>query len=587
MKIKNWVLGILTLGLFIGGISLIWVSTLKLPDFSLFYERKIQSSTKIYDRTGEFLLYDVHQDIKRTIVPYEDINLHVKNAAVAIEDSEFYNHKGIRIKAILRAIWVNFKGNSLTQGGSTITQQTIKGTLLIKEKTISRKIKEWILAIKLEKVMNKEEILTLYLNESPYGGNIYGVKEATKAFFGKNPDKVTLAEAAYLAAIPNAPTYYSPYRKNKDKLDARKNLVLKRMRKLDFITEEEYQKALKEQVEFLPEQKGSISAPHFVFFIKEYLQNRYGQDALENGGMKVITTLDYELQKKAEEIAKEKALENEKKFDGENIAIVVINPKTGQILSMVGSRDYFDPEIDGNFNVATALRQPGSSFKPIVYATAFKKGYTADTVLFDVPTEFSTSCNENSVPLRNNKIEDCYNPDNYDNKFRGPLSLREALAQSINVVAVKLLYLVGLDDALKTARDLGITTLNDQNRFGLTLVIGGGETTLLEMTSAYGVFATEGVKHSPQSILKIENDKGEILEEYEEKSYQVIEPNATRILSDILSDNIARIPTFGAYSNLVIPGVEVAVKTGTTNDNRDAWMIGYTPSVVVGVWAGN
>ncbi len=584
--IKNSLFLLVGIGIIVAGILIVWVSTLQLPDFKSFAERKITSSTKIYDRTGTILLYDVHDSIKRTVIPYEDMGVNIKNATVAIEDSEFYQHNGIRVKSIARAIWSNFLGRK-TQGGSTITQQLIKNTLLTSERSISRKVKEWILAIKLEHSMSKEDILALYLNEAPYGGNIYGVEEASKNFFSKKPRDLTLAESAYLAAIPNGPTYYSPYRKHKDKLDLRKNTVLKRMRDLKFITDTEYNNAMAEKVTFLPEQPFHIAAPHFVFYVKDYLEKKYGPDTVDNGGLKVITTLDYNLQKKAEEIALVQAKQNEKDWNGKNTAVVVIDPKTGQILAMVGSRDYFDKTLDGNFNVTTAERQPGSSFKPIVYALAFKKGYTENTTLFDVPTEFSSSCNAYSKPLAGKKKEECYHPDNYDNKNRGPITLKDALAQSINVVAVKLLYLVGVPDAIQLAHDLGITTLNDPGRYGLSLVIGGGETTLLDMTSVYGVFAANGIRHQDQSILSVENDSGTVLEKYEDKPYQVLDPNIPRMISDILSDNKARTPTFGAHSTLVIPGVEVAVKTGTTNSNRDAWTIGYTPSVVVGVWAGN
>lgn len=586
-SVKNWILFIMGVGVILVGIIIIWVSTLQLPDFKSFTERKIQSSTKIYDRTGTILLYDVHQDIKRTVIPYESMGTNIKNATVAIEDSEFYTHGGIRITSIIRAtIWAKLTGRKV-QGGSTITQQLIKNTLLNTDRTLTRKIKEWILAIKLEKVMGKEDILTLYLNEAPYGGNIYGIEEASKAFFGKDPVQLTLAESAYLAAIPNAPTYYSPYGKNKKALDQRKNLVLKRMFDIKFITQDEYTQALNEQVIFLPAQPMHIAAPHFVFFIKDYLEKKYGEEALDAGGMKVITTLDYNLELKAEQSALTHSKENEKSYDGKNAAVVVIDPKTGQILSMVGSRDYFDKTVDGNFNVAIASRQPGSSFKPIVYALAFKEGYTENTTLFDVKTEFNSSCSPTGIPLPGHKAANCYMPDNYDNKFRGPMTLKDALAQSINVVAVKLLYLVGVPDALKMAHDLGVSTLNDPTRYGLSLVIGGGETTLLDMTSVYGVFANAGVRNQYTGILSVEDSTGTVLEKYEDRPYQVLDPNIPRILSDILSDNVARTPTFTDHSSLVVPGREVAVKTGTTNDNKDAWTIGYTPSVVVGVWVGN
>ncbi len=584
LSLKNIIFIILGVGLVFTGALAVWISTLQIPDFKTFTERKIQSSSKIYDRTGKILLYDVNQGIKRTVIPYEDMGTNILNATVAIEDSEFYQHKGIRITSIIRAtIWAKLTGRKI-QGGSTITQQLVKNTLLTPEVSISRKIKEWILATKIEKVMNKDEILALYLNEAPYGGNIYGIEEASKLFFGKEPKELTLAESAYLAAIPNGPTYYSPYGKNKDKLDERKNLVLKRMLDVNFINGDQYNKAKAEVITFLPQQPVHIAAPHFVFFIKDYLEKKYGANTLENGGLKIITTLDYDLQKKAEEIAKTNALINEKNWNGNNAAVVVIDPKTGQILSMVGSRDYFDKTIDGNFNVATAGRQPGSSFKPIVYSLAFEKGYTDQTTLFDVKTEFNASCS----PTGTSTATNCYTPDDYDNAFRGPMTLRDGLAQSINIIAVKLLYLVGVPDAIKMAQNLGITTLvNDQNRYGLSLVIGGGETTLLDMTSAYSVFSNNGIRNPYQGVLSVEDGSGNMFEEFKSNPQEILKPNSTHILSNILSDNTARTPTFGAHSVLEIPGREVAVKTGTTNNNKDAWTIGYTPSVVVGVWVGN
>jgi 1A family penicillin-binding protein len=584
---QQWLFGFLTVFILGVGIFIIWASTLQLPDFKSFTEQKIQSSTKIYDRTGKILLYNLNQDIKRTVIPSEDMGINIKNATVAIEDSDFYNHKGIRITSIIRAtVWAKLTGKPV-QGGSTITQQLIKNTLLTPQRTISRKVKEWILAIKLEKVMSKEDILALYLNQAPYGGNIYGIQEAAQAFFGKDPINLTLAESAYLAAIPNGPTYYSPYGKNRDKLEDRKNLVLKRMLDTKFITQQQYDAAKAEVVTFLPQQPTHIAAPHFVFFIKDYLVNKYGEDVVDSGGLKVITTLDYNLQKQAEAIALKDAKINEQKYNGKNTAIVVIDPKTGQILSMVGSRDYFDPTIDGNFNVATAPRQPGSSFKPIVYAQAFKDGYTENTTLFDVKTEFNASCSPQGKPLPGHSGTTCYMPDDFDNMFRGPMTLKDALAQSINIVAIKLLYLVGIPNALDMAHNLGITTLNDPTRYGLSLVIGGGETTLLDMTSAYSVFANDGVRNPYTGILSVQDNDGTVLEQYKDSSYQVLDPNVPRILADILTDNAARTPTFGANSPLVIPGRQVAVKTGTTNNDKDAWTIGYTPSFTVGVWVGN
>lgn len=568
------------------GLLIILLSTLQLPDFKSFTDRKVANSTKIYDRTGQVLLYDVHKDIRRTIIPYNEMGTNIKNATIAIEDSEFYNHKGIRITSIIRAVWTRFLGGKV-QGGSTITQQLIKNTLLTQEKTLTRKIKEWVLAIKIERVMSKEDILGLYLNEAPYGGTVYGIEEGSRMFFGKKPLDLTLAESAYMAAIPNSPTYYSPYRKHKAELDNRKNFVLKRMFDLGYINSADYEKAKNEVVTFLPEQPVNIKAPHFVFFIKEYLESKYGAEALDIGGLKVITTIDTKLQEKAEAIVIQAAKENEKSANGKNAAAVVIDSKTGQILTMVGSRNYFDKEIEGNFNVVTAQRQPGSSFKPFVYALAFNKGYTEKTVLFDVQTQFSDSCDAVGNPLRGNTKTNCYMPDNYDNAFRGPISLRDALAQSINVVAVKLLYLVGVTDSIKLAHDMGVTSLNDPTRYGLSLVIGGGEVSLLDMTSAYGVFATEGIRHPYTGILSVENKDGVKMEEYTDNNSTVLPVNTTRIISDILSDDSARVPTFGTHSSLYTGSIASAVKTGTTNNNKDAWTIGYTPSIVVGAWVGN
>jgi len=584
---KNVILFCAGIFILMMGIIILWLFSMKIPDFHSFGDRKIENSTKIYDRTGKILLYDIHKDTKRTDITFENMGANIKNATVAIEDSEFYNHGGIRITSIFRAVLSNFWGTGRTQGGSTITQQLVKNALLTQEKSYTRKIKEWVLAVKIDKSIPKEKILEYYLNEAPYGGNVYGIEEASKTYFNKDAADLTLAEATYLASIPQSPTTLSPYGKNKDKLEARKNLVLSRMLELNFISEEEYDKAKNEIVIFSPQETTGIKAPHFVFFIKDYLEQKYGSEIVEKGGLKVTTTLDYNLQEKGEQFVKEGALQNEKDWNGKNASLVAIDPKTGQILTMVGSKDYFDKTIDGNFNVATASRQPGSSFKPFIYATAFNKGFTPDTVLFDLPTEFQTTCDAygNALPGHNQK--DCYKPDNYDGKFRGPMSLRDALGQSINIPAVKLFFLAGLSDSLKTAEDMGISTLTDIGRYGLTLVIGGGEVTLLDMTSAYGVFANDGIRNPYTGILKIEDINGKVLEEYTPHNSEILPKNTALTISDILADNKARTPTFGANSVLLIPGRDVVAKTGTTNNNKDAWTLGYTPSIVVGVWVGN
>ena len=569
--------------LFVTGGIMLWVSTLKIPDLNSFEQRKVAQSTKIYDRTGEILLFDIHKNIKRTIIPFEDISRHIKNAAVAIEDAEFYEHRGIKPKAILRAILVNIGALGYSQGGSTITQQVVKNSILTSEKKIARKLKEWVLALKLEQELSKESILELYLNESPYGGNLYGIKEASKAFFGKEVSDLTLTESAYLAALPQAPTYYSPYGNHRDKLDERKNLVLSKMYENKFITQDEFERALSEEVIFRPQANVGIQAPHFVIFIREYLEEKYGKRAIEERGFKVITTLDYELQQKAEKIVSRFALENVEKFNAENAALIAIDPKTGQILTMVGSRNYFDEDIDGNFNVTLAHRQPGSAFKPFVYATAFNRGYTTETVIFDLKTQFSTTCEFDDLTL----FDNCYAPGNYDNIFRGPVTFREALAQSINVPSVKVLYLAGLADSLQTARSMGIQSLSDAGQYGLTLVLGGGEVSLFDITSAYGTFANEGVRNPTTGILRIEDSTGNVIEEFTPSPLNVLPEQTALRITDILSDNEARTPAFGNRSFLYFDNRDVAVKTGTTNDYRDAWIIGYTPNIAVGAWAGN
>ena len=581
--IKN--LGTFFLGLFIlfMGIFLIWLATLRLPTLDSFEERKVNQSTKIYDRTGKVLLYDIFQNQKRTIIPFENISPFIKEATISIEDKDFYTHKGIKPTAFLRAVLVNIFSLSFSQGGSTITQQVIKKTILTDDKKPTRKFKEWILALKLEKVMTKDEIFAVYLNEIPYGGSLYGVEEASMAYFGKSAKDVTLAESAYLASIPQAPTYYSPYGKNKEKLDERKNIVLSEMKKDGYINEEEFENAKNEKVVFLPKEEKGIKAPHFVMYIKEYLEKKYGADVIESGGLKITTTLDYDIQKEAEEIALKYALQNKKNFNGENASFIAINPKNGNILAMVGSRDYFDKEIDGQFNVSTAHRQPGSTFKPFVYAESFNRGYTPETVLFDVKTQFATKCEIDNQTSENG----CYSPENYDNKFRGPMTLRDALAQSINIPAVKLLYLTGISNSINLAKNMGIASLGNANQYGLTLVLGGGEVSLLDMTSAYGVFANEGKRVPYNSILKIEDSKGKILEELKTKEIEVLNAESARKISDILSDNVARTPGYGGNSPLYFANQPVAVKTGTTNDYKDAWIIGYTPNLVVGAWVGN
>ncbi|MEK7596033.1 MAG: penicillin-binding protein [Patescibacteria group bacterium] len=600
----------LLVGAVSAGIFGIFALTVKIPDFNALLERKIVQSTKIYDQNAETLLYDIHRDIKRTLIPFSQIPRHVKNATVAIEDNNFYYHRGIDLFSIGRAFIANLLAGEITQGGSTITQQLIKNSFLTPERTLTRKLKELILTLKIERQYPKEKILEIYLNEIPYGSSSYGIEAAAQTFFAKNAKDLNLAQAAYLAAMPKAPSYYSPYGQHQDELEKRKNLVLERMAALDFIGNEEKEAGQKEKVEFLDRNKNeTLKAPHFTIMVKQYLEDKYGEEAVSGGGLKVITTLDWNLQKKAEEIAEQYAKENKEKFNALNTALAAVNPKTGAVLAMVGSKDYFaEPEpkgcapgvnclFEGNFNAALASRQPGSAFKPFAYATAFKKGYTPETALFDLATEFNPDCDPDvevqkkitaEILAKNPNHEDkCYHPANYDNIFRGPITMKEALAQSINVPSVKTLYLAGLMDTIKTAREMGLTTLTDPQRYGLTLVLGGGEVRLLEMVGAYAVFANDGVKAAPYFIKKVEDANGKILEEHQPEEKRILDEQTARLINGALSDNKARAPAFGENSWLYFPDRPVAAKTGTTNDYRDAWIVGYAPNFALGAWAGN
>ncbi|MEK7609898.1 MAG: transglycosylase domain-containing protein [Patescibacteria group bacterium] len=588
-RIRSLILLIISAGLVVVGFSSLWVATLEMPDLNSFQTRKVAESTKIYDRTGEILLYDTGKDAKRTAVPLSSISPFIPKASIAIEDSNFYTNSGIEPTSIIRAIFANLATGGYRQGASTITQQVVKNSLLTTDKTITRKIKEWVIAIKLTKIMSKDQILETYLNDTSYGGTIFGVEEASRIFFGKSSKDVTLAQAAYLAAIPQAPTYYSPYGTHRDALDARHKLVLQRMKDLGVITKNEYDSAIAEKVQFLSKNDSNIRAPHFVMFVKDYITQKYGEDVINNDGLRVITTLDFGMQQKAEEVIDKFSPSLQSNFNASNTAMVAIDPKTGDILTMIGSKDYFDPSIDGNFNIALAKRQPGSTFKPFVYATAFKEGYTPETILFDTETEFSTQCTVEGKPKNpsDDPVKVCYSPDEFDDVFMGPLTIRKALSQSRNIPAVKALYLAGIPDSIQTAEDMGITGLTDPNRYGLTLVLGGGEVSLLDLTSAYGVFANDGLRNPYRSILGVEDSKGVILESVSATTIptQVIAPEISRQISDILSDTSIRMESLKPIGESV--GRKVAIKTGTTNDYRDVWTVGYTPNLVVGAWAGN
>ena len=566
-----------------------------LPDPKRLADRAVAQSTKIYDRTETILLYEIHGDERRTVVPLSDIPLHVRSATIAAEDINFYTHIGLDWRGILRALIKNLSAGDIRQGGSTITQQLVKNSILSAERTYTRKFKEALLALSIETTYSKDEILELYLNQIPYGSNAYGVSAASRIYFSKPVEALSVAEAAILASLLKAPTYYFT---NKDELLVRKDWVIGQMANGGFISEEEAERAKKERVSFSLHPQ-SIIAPHFVLYVRELLNKEYGEDFVERGGLTVVTTLDADLQKAAEAAVRAGAERNEP-LGIYNTGLVAIDPNTGEIVALVGSRDYWeDPKpkgcapgitckFDPHVNIALRKRQPGSAFKPFVYAAAFKKGYAPETVLFDAPTEFSSLCNPDGTPgPATTDPKACYHPQNYDKKFRGPVSLREALAQSLNVPSVKLLYLAGVRDSIETASQMGITTLTDPDRYGLSLVLGGAEVTLLEMTSAFGVFAKDGVLYPKTALRSVEDQKGKILYESRPRGTPVLDTEVARTITDILVDNKARTPIFGQASTLYFPDRAVAVKTGTTQDFRDAWVVGYTPSLVVGVWAGN
>lgn len=537
-------------------------------------------STKILDRNGK-VLYDIFVDARRTPVEnIDEIPEYLRQATIATEDKNFYEHQGFDPLGMLRGVSRLFT-RGYAQGGSTLTQQLVKNVLLTSERSVFRKIKEFVLALQIENRYSKDQILLLYLNEVPYGGTAYGVEAASETYFGKRVSDLNLIESAILAGLPQSPSRYSPYSGDGQAYIARTEQVLRRMREDGYISadQEEEAKATLPDVEFQP-RGASFKAPHFVQYVQKILEERYGASAVEQGGLVVTTTLDLDLQDKAQEIVAEE-IDKVSSLNIGNGAAVALDPETGEILSMVGSKDFNAEDYDGQVNVTTSLRQPGSAIKPITYVTALKKGYTASTLLMDVPTTFPGGVGQPD-----------YEPENYDGKYRGPLQMRYALANSINVTAVKMLAKVGVRDMLSTAFDMGISSLEPTqetlSRVGLSVTLGGGEVKLIELTGAYGAFMNGGHRIDPVAILKIVDHNGKVLEENKpEKGKQVIGDGDAFVIADILSDNKARSLVFGLNSLLNIPGRQVAVKTGTTNDLRDNWAVGGNPQVVVGVWVGN
>lgn len=540
---------------------------------------KYKDATRIYDRKG-VLLYSVYQDENRTYVKFADIPKALKEATISIEDSDFYKNQGFSPIAYLR-VAKNFLTGKGLGGGSTISQQLVKNVLLNSERSLPRKIKELILSIQINQKYSKDEILEMYLNNIAYGGTSIGVEAASEMYFGKKVNKLDLAESVFLAGLPQSPSVYSPFTGNKYYL-GRTQVVLNQMVENGYISKIESGKVYKRVESFQFSQKySSIKAPHFVMYVKDKLERQFGSQMVLSGGLQVTTTLDFDIEKKAEEIVKDE-IDKLKGYHVNNGAAMVADPKTGEILAMVGSKDYFNIDIDGNFNVATSNnRNPGSSLKPIIYAAAFEKGYTPATMLMDARTEFPS-----------NDPEKPYIPVNYDGNFRGPVQIRFALGNSLNIPAVKVMSMVGVDAGMKKAYDMGIRNWEptDENKaqVGLSLVLGGRGASLMDEITAYSAFANKGVKYDPVTILKATDPQGKILYEYKKKDgKQVVSPEIAFLISHILLDNNARAMEFGTQSLLQISGRTVSVKTGTTDEKRDNWAIGYTPSIVAGVWVGN
>lgn len=529
-------------------------------------------TTEFYDRNGT-LLYRLYEDKNRTLVKLSGLPSNLINATVAIEDKNYWNHKGVDFVGIARALISDYKSNSEAQGGSTITQQLIKNTLLTPDRTWQRKAKEVFLAFWAERIFNKQQILEMYFNEVGYGGTSVGIEAASETYFGKHTRDLDLAESAYLAGLPASPTTYSPFGNHPEYGSQREAEVLRRMVEDKYINQDQMNLALSEKLQF-KQPEAIIKAPHFVMYVRSLLAEKYGERIVSQGGLKVYTSLDLPTQQMAEQVVKEE-VNKLASLNVTNGAAIIEDPRNGEILAMVGSKDYYDP-TDGNFNVALADRQPGSSIKPITYAAAFKQGYSPGTTVLDAQTTFV------------NPWGISYSPVNYDGKFHGLVTMRTALGSSFNIPAVKTLQMVGIPNMLQTAHDMGITTLNDTGQYGLSLTLGAGEVRLIDMMTVYSTLSQMGVKHDTNPILKLTDSKGDVIEDNGTLAgTKVLDSGIAYMITNVLSDDAARTPAFGPHSLLYIPGHTVAVKTGTTDDKRDNWTYGYTPDVAVGVWVGN
>lgn len=554
-----------------------WFLLRDLPSPTKLSSTTLPQSTQIYDR-NDTLLYTIYAQKNQTFIPLSTIPQHMQQATIAIEDKDFYSHGAIDLRGIARA-FVSTVFHQQVQGGSTLTQQLVKNTLLTPERTIPRKLKEIVLAYATEALYPKSKILEMYLNQSPYGGTAWGIETASMTYFGKHAKDLDLSESALLAGLPEAPTTLSPFGAYPELAKKRQEEVLRRMEAQGYITKAQMEKAAKKELKY-KQVTNDIKAPHFVLYIKELLSNKYGERMVEEGGLRVKTSLDLSLQEYAQAsvAAEVESLKNQRVGNG---AALVTNPATGEILAMVGSKDYFDTEGDGNVNVALAKRQPGSSIKPINYAVGLIKGYSAATPFVDKATCYPAVGGQPA-----------YCPKNYDGKYHGVVQMREALGNSFNIPAVKMLKANGIDAMIATASAMGITTFDEPSRYGLSLTLGGGEVMMTEMATAFGVFANQGYRIDLHPILKITDGQGNVIEEYTPPSSpifgkRVLPSGVAYIITHILLDNNARLNAFGATSELRIGKQPVAVKTGTTNDYRDNWTVGYTPTRLVITWVGN
>ncbi len=562
------VLGFVVFSIFVFYTWSILTAAYQLPTPQRLAYQQQPLTTEFYDRSG-VLLYRLYEGRNRSLAAIGGLPPYLLQATIAVEDKNFYKHNGVDFSAIARAIYHNYSKETI-EGASTITQQLVKNSLLSTERTYARKIKEVILSLWAESIYSKEQILLMYLNNAPYGGTNWGVEAASQNYFGKSADNLTLAQSAYLAGLPASPSEYSPYGTKAELGTARQKEVLQKMVENKYISSQQAEKALSEELNIKP-QLADIQAPHFVMYTKSYLEAKFGPLVVAQGGLKVYTTLDLGLQNQVQNIVSQE-VDNLISLNVNNGAAMITDAKTGQILAMVGSRDYYYPDF-GNYNVTGSLRQPGSAIKPVTYVTAFKKGYSPGNTILDAPVSFW------------DEWGNTYTPVNYDNKFHGPVSIRTALGSSLNIPAVKMLATVGLDPMIQTAKDLGITTFTDRKNYGLSLTLGGAAIKMTDMMSVYGAFSQNGIVHLTTPILKVTDSSGNTLEQYEDKGQQVLQPELAYMITNILADNNARSLAFGSNSLLNIKGV--AVKTGTTDNKKDNWAFGYTPDFVVGVWVGN